>query len=336
MKVLKNKSKNKQVKKEKFKLPEKIKEIIEKINKIDPKNKKIYIIVGISLVLLIITTTFGRYAYNEIKDIYLASKSFYFNSDKLTTNRSIYQIDNWSGVDSYTFTINLNNTKNNLVHAESDIEYELSYVCSSKATCEISKTNGVLYSASTSDYFSATITPNTALKDKDEVWIEITAKSTSPYKKTLSARFILKVGIPGISYAIDDVAGRPYFDLSVTNTTDYYLVKEAFGSYIVNQRIDYNTYKGLSDEDKTKCALPLITLTFDPTVVILDMTATAYLNAENYTTTEIDGYNYVNSISFRIPLESSEAVKFYKADASANYTYPIVNNNSIVDFAYSQ
>lgn len=166
--------------------------------------------------------------------------------------------------------------------------------------------------------------------------MEITVKSTYPYKKSLSARFIFKVGIPGISYAIDDVKGRPYFDLSVTNTTDYYLVKEAFGTYEINQRIDYNTYSSLSEEDKAKCALPLITLTFDPSVVILDMTNTAYLNAENYTTTEIDGYNYVNSISFRIALESSEAVKFYKANANMDYTYPIVNNTSIVDFEYSQ
>ena len=92
----------------------------------------------------------------------------------------------------------------------------------------------------------------------------------------------------------------------------------------------------MSDEDKSKCALPLITLTFDPTVVILDMTNTAYLNAESYTTTEINGYSYVNSISFRIALESSEAVKFYKASTNMDYTYPIVNETSIVNFAYSQ
>lgn len=301
------------------------------------KNKKnIYIILGIILIIISLGYTLGRYVYNDIRDYYFASKSFYFNSDKLTSNRGIYQIDNWSGVDTYTLTINLNNTKNNLVHATSDIEYEISYTCSNNATCSISKDNGILYSDNLTDYFSATITPNTALKNKDEVWIEITAKSTYPYKKTLSARFILKVGIPGISYAIDDEQGRPYFDLSVTNTTDYYLVKEAFGIYTLNQRIDYNTYMTLSDADKAKCALPLITLTFDPRVVILDMTNTAYLNAEKYTTTQIDNYSYVNSISFRISLESSEIVKFYKANSNMDYTYPITNDTSIVSFTYEQ
>ena len=230
----------------------------------------------------------------------------------------------------------LNNNKNNLLHANSDISYEVSYVCSKKAICNVSKNEGIIYSERTTDYFNVTITPDGVMRNGDEVWIEVTASSTSPYKKTISARFILKVGIPGISYTIDDVSGRPYFNLSVTNTTDYYLVKESFDDYQVDQRIDYNTYMSLSEENKAKCALPLITLTFDPSVVILDMTNTAYLNAENYTTTEIDGYNYVNSISFRIALESSEAVKFYKANANMDYTYPIVNNTSIVDFEYSQ
>ncbi len=301
------------------------------------KNKKnIYIILGITFIIFSIGITLGRYIYNDIRDFYLASKSFYFNSDKLTPLRGIYQIDNWSGVDTYTLTINLNNIKNNLVHAESDIEYEINYTCSNNANCSVSKTQGILYSEKQTDYFSATISPNTTLTNKDEVWIEIVAKSTYPYKKTLSARFILKVGIPGISYSIYDEAKRPYFDLSVTNTTDYYLVKEAFGIYSINQRIDYNTYMSLSDNDKAKCALPLITLTFDPQVVILDMTNTAYLNAETYTTIQINNHSYVNSISFRIALESSEAVRFYKANANADYTYPIVNETSIVNFAYTQ
>lgn len=301
------------------------------------KNKKnIYIILGITFIIFSIGITLGRYIYNDIRDFYLASKSFYFNSDKLTPLRGIYQIDNWSGVDTYTLTINLNNIKNNLVHAESDIEYEINYTCSNNANCSVSKTQGILYSEKQTDYFNATISPNTALTNKDEVWIEIVAKSTYPYKKTLSARFILKVGIPGISYSIFDEAKRPYFDLSVTNTTDYYLVKEAFGIYSINQRIDYNTYVSLSDNDKAKCALPLITLTFDPQVVILDMTNTAYLNAETYTTIQINNHSYVNSISFRIALESSEAVRFYKANANADYTYPIVNETSIVNFAYTQ
>lgn len=298
--------------------------------------KELYILLGILLFIITIGLTFGRYIYNDIRDFYLGTKSFYFNSDKLTTNRAIYQLNEWSGVDAYSLVINLNNSKNNLVHAESDIEYELSYICSSNSNCSISKDGGVLYSSMVVDQFTAVITPTGVLTNGDTVWMEVTAKSIYPYKKTLSARFILKVGVPGISYTIDDVSKRPYFNLMVTNSTDYYLVKESFGIYEVDQRIDYQTYMSLSDTDKEKCALPLITLRFNPEVVILDMTNTAFLKAENYTTREIDGYSYVDSISFRMPLTSSEIVKFYKANALVDYTYPLVNSSSIVQFEYTQ
>lgn len=298
--------------------------------------KRVYVLFGIGLFVITIGLTFGRYIYNDVRDFYLGTKSFYFNSDKLTVNRAIYQLNEWSGVDEYSFVINLNNSKNNLIHASSDIEYEISYVCSSNSNCSLSKDGGVLYSDMLVDQVTAVISPVGVLTNGDTVWMEVTAKSVYPYKKTLSARFILQVGVPGISYTIDDVSNRPYFNLMVTNSTDYYLVKESFGIYEVDQRIDYQTYSGLSEEDKSKCALPLITLTFDPSIVILDMTNTVFLKAEKYTTREIDGYSYVNSISFRMPLTSSEVVKFYKANADHDYTYPIVNSSSVVTFEYSQ
>ena len=107
--------------------------------------KKIYLLLGIILFVITIGLTYGRYAYNSLKEFYLASKNFYFYSDKLPSNRAIYQIDNWSGVDSYQLTINLNNSKNNLVHANTDINYEISYVCSSNALCSVRKTSDPLY-----------------------------------------------------------------------------------------------------------------------------------------------------------------------------------------------
>ena len=113
-------------------------------------------------------------------------------------------------------------------------------------------------------------------------------------------------------------------------------LKEAFGNYHVDDRIDYQTYESLSENDKNKCALPLIKLKFDPRKVILDLTSSVFLNKEDYTVTTIDGYEYINSISFRIDLETSEVVKFYKANTKEDYTYPIVNQTSIVEFSYSQ
>ena len=136
------------------------------MKKIKIKNKKTYIILGIILFFVTISLSFGRYVYYGVKDMYLRSKKFYFNSDKLTTNRAIYQVDNWSAVDPYTITINLNNSKNNLEHANSDINYEVTYACSDNANCSVSKTNGTIYTDQISDTFTANISPKTALKNK--------------------------------------------------------------------------------------------------------------------------------------------------------------------------
>ncbi|MDD7149625.1 MAG: hypothetical protein PUH53_02940 [Mycoplasma sp.] len=300
------------------------------------KKKIVYITGALLLIIIFCNTSYGRYVYNKIKDSYLTSKKFYFESDKLTSNHREYVINNWSGVDTYQFLIGLNSSKNNYEHANNDIEYKITYTCSNNANCSISKNEGIIYESSLSDSFIATIAPSVALKNKDEIWIDIEAQSTYPYKKSLGAKFILKVGIPGISYEINDEKNRPYFNLSVTNTTNYYLVKEAFGNYHVDDRIDYQTYESLSENDKNKCALPLIKLKFDPRKVILDLTSSVFLNKEDYTVTTIDGYEYINSISFRIDLETSEVVKFYKANTKEDYTYPIVNQTSIVEFSYSQ
>ena len=98
---------------------------------------------------------------------------------------------------------------------------------------------------------------------------------------------------------------------------------------------DMTTYANLSPENKAKCKSALITLTFDPGTVVLDMTSEYYLNATSYTTTTLNGANYINSVTFNVEAISSAQVKFYKIDATRDYTYPITNNSSIITFNYT-
>ena len=301
--------------------------------------KKLLIITGTIIVILslLVIPTYARYIYNAIKDMYLASKSFYFNSDKLTTSNDIYQVNNWSAIDTFTIPISLNNGKNDLLRANSDISYEISYTCSDNINCSVNSTGGTLYSSERADSFNATLSPKPDIiyNNGDQAWIELIVNSISPYKKTLKGRFYLNVGTSDVYYSIEDETKRSYLNCKITNTLDYYLVKEAFGEYSVNDRIDRNTYNGLSDIDKEKCNSALITLKFNPNVVVLDMTNSAYLNAEEYTTKEINGYKYVNSITFKMDSETSVDVKFYKAETQNDYTFPIVNNTSIINFQYT-
>lgn len=195
----------------------------------------------------------------------------------------------------------------------------------------MSKTNGIILSNTNSDYFNVIITPNTGLSTGDKVTVSITANSTSKYKKKLSAKFTLVVGQEMLSYEIVDAESNKYLDFNITNTLSYYKVETAFGSYKVGDKIDVDTYLTLSDTDRAKCYSAMVTLNFDPNVVLLDMTNTNYLKAINTTTKKIGNSNYINSITFKVDPISSATVRFYKADVSKDYTYPIVNSKSIIN-----
>lgn len=298
------------------------------------KNNKLVLLIFI-VASLGFLTTFGRFVYNEIKKNYFLTQNFYFESDKLKEKQVLYKINNYNGVDSYDIVINMNSIKNNKIIASEDISYDISYNCSSNANCSITKTNGVIYKETGTDYFVISISPNTTLTDGNEMLLELIASSTSPYEKTLSAKFQLVVGNYGLSYEINDSVNSPYLELKVTNTLDYYKVKTAFGTYAIDDKIDIETYLTLSNNDKAKCASAIINLSFDPSVVIFDNATGVDGEVTNQTTTNIGGYNYINGISFKIDAISSYTIRFYKKNSNNNYTYPITNPTSIIGVTYT-
>lgn len=300
------------------------------------KTIMIYIIL---IILIGSSASYAKYAYLDIKDYYLSTKGFYFNCDKLSSKGANIEMTNWSGVGQYEVTFNMNSLSNSKVKSTSDIYYNIKYSCSDNVVCSIkdSKEKSVIPSSSNQDSFTIVITipPSTTLHDKDSVTLKVEASSTSPYRKKITGTFKLIVGYYGLSYEINDKKGSPYLETKITNTLDYYTVKEAFGEYKVNSQIDISTYLSLTDEEKNKCKSALITLTFDPKKVLLDMTDESYLSAINTTTKKIGNYEYVTSITFSIEALSSKQVKFYKKDTTINYTYPNTDNTSIIKVEYS-
>ena len=294
------------------------------------KKKQIIILALITLSALSFVIIFGRYVTNTINNFFVRSKEFYFYSDKLSEDNSVYQVNNWSGVDDYVITINMNSRDNNIEAATYDIGYDITYTCSDNAICQLSKTSGTILANTNSDFFNLTITPNTQLSTGDRVVVEVEVNSTAPYKKTLKGKFTLVVGKEKLSYQITDSAQSPYMILSMTNTLSYYNVKEAFGSYTVGQKIDIDTYLALTDEEKKKCYSAIVKIQFNPNEILFDVTNSAYSDATGMTTTTIDGKTYINGFSITIDAISSREIRFYKADVSQNYTYPNDNNSSIV------
>ena len=273
---------------------------------------------------------FGRYLTNNVNDFFVRSKEFYFYSDKLEEDTAVFQVDNWSGVDDYVITVNMNSRKNNLKVASYDIGYTISYTCSDNAICQLSKTEGIIYSNNNSDYFNLTITPNRQLETGDKVVVEIEAKSTAKYQKTLKGKFTLVVGKEKLSYQITDKPQNPYMELSLTNTLSYYIVNEAFGNYSVNNKIDIDTYLALTEENKAKCSSAIVTISFNPEQVLLDITNESYSKAKNIETTTVNGKTYINKFTILIDAISSTDLRFYKVDVSKDYTYPNGNEPSVL------
>lgn len=300
-----------------------------KVRKFSSK-KYLIIVIGLCLLGASLTFSLARFVYTKVLDFYFSSKHFYFESDKLTVKEASYLLDHWNGVDPYNIVINVNSFKNNSLKSNTDISYNISYNCSSTVICDSNKNSGIIYSSSNTDSFIVTMTPNATFKDNDSVTMEIMAETTKPYKKKLSAQFKFVVGVYGLGHEITDSSGSPYLEVKVTNTLNYYTVREAFDNYNVNDRIDEATYSNLSEMNKAKCVSAKINFEFNPNTVYVDNNSTSFLNSYDRKSIMIDKYEYVSNFSFDMESSSSTIIRLYKRDASKDYS----NNSDVVTVSY--
>lgn len=292
-----------------------------------------FVIVLISFVILLpITITFSRYVSSKINDYIMESKRFFFNSDKLTVNNKLYEINNWSGTDSLSIQFDLNNRKNNLLYSDMDISYNLDVVCDDDVFCSIDHVSGVIYKEENSVVFNLVITPKRVFDVNEVVNINVVGKSVSPYVKTLSANFRVRVGVQGLTYEINDSSYSSYFMFNITNTRQSYYAREVFNNYNVGDEITMEDYLKLSDTDKGKFSSARITLSFDPSVVLIDTTSDIINNCDKLYSV-FNGVSYVSSITFDVDVLSSMAIRFYKRDVSRDYSYPLGNSSSVVNFS---
>lgn len=301
-----------------------------KDSKIHIKIKYFLIVLVLMINVVVLVSTLGRYVIDKTTGFFERTKAFFFYSDKLDVDNPYYQIDNWSGVDDYTITITMNSYKNNLLAVDYEINYDVTYECSDNIICQISSETHTISSKTNTDAFNIIVTPNRSLKDGDTAYVEISAIATKPYEKTLKARFTLKVGKEQLTYSIEDIAGRPYLEVNITNTLSYYTVKEAFDGYTVGTQITRDVFLTLTKENQNKCYSQIINIEFDPSQILLDMTDNAYVSGISNTSINIGENTYINSVKFKIDALSSKKVRFYKVDESKDYTYPIINETPVI------
>lgn len=301
--------------------------------------KKILLLVPIYAILSLGTITLAKYAVEEFHSYYLESKNFYFTSNRLKKNTATYMVNNWSGVGAFDISFNLLSEKNSYIHSDFDIPYTVSFDCPNDVICEFDKTSGTIFYDPESNVHSDTVvlsvTPTRNYNENEELNIYIEANSTSPYHEKISANFLYVVGKQGITYEIEDEANRPYMLLKITNAINYCKVIADFGDYHVNDLIESNVYRTLTDEEKTNCPGENIILVFNPNDVVLDTTSNI-INVASLQTTNINGVAYVNNMNFKIEPSSTMAIKFYKKIPANNYSYPSVADTSIISVSFDE
>ena len=298
------------------------------------KHKKISIALVIVLFLFVIVASiFGRYIRNIIHNYILETMSFYFNSSVLNINGKNYSITNWDGVNAYTLTIDLNNRKTDDIYTKTDIVYTIDVNCPNTVICTLSKTGDTLHPEDSTDSYQIVVTPVQNFGENDSVTLTTSVSSSVPYHKTMSATYTIGVEKSDFGYDIVDGVNEKYLTINFTNAIPFYKVEEAFGDYAEGDLIGLDDYKTLSEAEQAKCYSAIVSVRYDPRVLFVDMSNKYFIRrlSSNYYEETIDGYQWVSGFSFKVNASSSSAINFYKNDITQNYTYPIVNDTSIIN-----
>jgi hypothetical protein len=262
--------------------------------------------------------TFAKYVYNSTWDYYLKSKGFYFSSDYLGSNVVKNTNNLWDGGSVH---FNIKNNLNDAVITNYDIDYRVTCTivgdASSYAACHMNGTtlnmqDGVLSSfeacsnytddgidvsllnktdceiggydwetqiAVKNIYFDVVLTDSNY--ELNDVVVNVTATSTSPYSKMLSGDFTLHKG----STQVSNIA------MDYKNYSDY------------DRLIISNAYTS------AKCVL----VTWDSNKLIINSDNSGI---SSYGT---DTNAYINEIKFNVGAKDSLSYIFYRRDLDMQY-----------------
>lgn len=292
-------------------------------------------VMSILIIFLILSVVFARYIYNIINNYILETKHMYFYSSVLDVNGRNFSIQNWDGYETYHFTVDLRNYKNDDRRSDVDIPYTISITCDdTKVTCTTTKGTGATLEHTTdSDSFIVDVAPKpgVTLTEDDIIKVTTTVTTTSPYKKVIYGSYNIGIEKANFSKSIEDKVGSLYATLILKNTISVYEIETTFteggNTYTAGNKITADVYNSLSDANKEKCFSAIVTISFDTTKVKIDVTNNYYLNrlTNGYTTTT-DANGFINGFSFKMGPSSTAELIFFKDDVSQNYT----NNNSLI------
>jgi len=283
------------------------------------------------IIFLFVGVAFGRFIKNVLSNYILETQGFYFYSSILDVNDKKYMINNWDGVNSYPLNIDIKNYKNDEKITKTDISYTIGVDCPTSVVCTLSKTGGVLRTADKTDSYQITVTPQQNFYEGNTVQVKTYVTSSTPYRKTISATYTIGVAKSDFSYNIVDSANAKFLTINFINAISYYEVSNAFGDYAAGDQVSLDDYNNLTPTQQANCFSAIVTVTFDPTILLVDMTDKSFRGRlqANYQEQTIGGYQYVKKFSFKVPASSNTSIIFYKDDPTQNYSYSGIGNSII-------
>ena len=297
----------------------------------EKKKKVLLITLAIIIVTFSVVISLARYILDFSRNHILSAKGFYFNSTTMTSLGSSHNISNWDGVNAYEITIDLNSKKNKYVATDEDITYDISVECSDNATCVSSKQSGTISKSTHEDSYTITVYPKSNISAGDTASVTTIARSKTPYEKELKTTYNIHVVTFSFSYTIEDSVNSKYLTLELQNSFSYYQALEDFGTYHTGDNISIDEYNQLSATDKAKCKSAIVTLTYDPSILRIDMTNNLYLDNKATESTEVlDSHNYVNKLTVPVGANTTKKIIFYKSDINNDYSYDGRDGTSII------
>lgn len=183
------------------------------------KKKIIIISILVVVLLLLVTGTRALYTSNFIQDYYLNSKGFYFDTDY---DKKINVNNFWDG-SQIEFTV-LNSSKDKFT--EDDISYEIKCIVPKGVTCKVNEKENLYKSTLKGGKPSEEKIYFDIDSENKDIEVNITIKSTSPYKKTIKKEVLLHKDEDQVgSFEYELVNYDNYSLLTISN---YYNVDKCF------------------------------------------------------------------------------------------------------------
>ena len=272
-------------------------------------------------VICIISTTLGRYLYNTIRENYLTSKEFYFNSELLNVLDNKVSFSNWGGDSVYYLEFNIKSKLNNLKKIYYYLKYNFTCFINEKDKVTVSlgsedgmstqnngkiETERTISKSQNVDVIKLYIKPNSKIAKDEKITLKLKALTNEPYKKEISATVDIVVGNSELDYTIEDSVNNEYAILNIVNTK---VDKE-----IVNITYDYNLVR-----------IDLTDTLFDSKNLVSSLSD----SSENEWQRTLDSTKkYITGVRFKLKGNEAKKIKFYKIDRTKDYTYPNSDENS--------